>query len=141
MQKHYLTQRVTAFVESLDADELSFIYFGGARLWLDTANRELAITFGPPDDETAHDVSDLPCVGQWVYAALEPSLADEHPRRDDGIVDYEWPGLADWERQWLLYCVHQIVRTLSSAAKQSFNAFLQARTGLASFKRRGQSLN
>lgn len=141
MNQPTLTVRVAAFIEQLHDDELSFIYLGGARLWLDTGSGAIAITYGPPDDHVGHDMTDTVPEGQWVYARLEPSLAEEHPRDPTGEIDFEWPGLAAWERRWLWNCLHQIVRSLEDAAERADAALRQTRTLLASFGCRGQRLH
>lgn len=141
MNQANLTSRVAAFIDALDDDELSFIYLGGARLWMDSGSSALAITYGPPDDQAGHDMTDSAPQGQWVYARLEPSLADEHPRSPTGDIDFDWPGLAAWERQWLRNCLHQIVRSLEFAVERAEGALRQTHTLLASFGRRGQRLH
>lgn len=134
-----LTPLVAAFFEALDDDELSYIYLTGGRLWLDSGSGELAITFGPPDDIAGHDVSDAMPTGQWVYARLEPSLADEHPRSPTGDIDFDWAGMADWERRWLRNCLNQTVRSLEDAVERSRDAVEKTRALLASLGRRGQA--
>lgn len=141
MTQPNLTYRVAAFIEALDSDELSFIYLGGARLWLDSGSGALAITYGPPDDQAGHDMTDSVPQGQWVYAPLQPSLAEEHPRGPTGEIDFDWPGLAAWERRWLRNCLHQIVRSLEDATERAEEALRQTSDLLASFRRRGQRLH
>lgn len=138
MEQLTLTHRVASFIDALDPFELSCIYLSGARLWMDSGSGELAVTFGPPDDQVGHDVTDVTPVGQWVYARLEPSLADEHPRSPTGDIDFDWPGMPEWERRWLRNCLHQIVRSLDEATRCSHRALEQASAFLASFGRRGQ---
>ena len=138
MNQPSLTHRVAAFIEALGPFELSCIYLSGARLWLDSVSGELVVTFGPPDDEVGHDITDAVPVGQWVFARLQPSLADEHPRGPGGGIDFDWPCMPDWERRWLWNCLHHIVRSLEDAAERSHRALEEARVVLASFGLRGQ---
>lgn len=109
-----LSEQVTEFIEVLHADELTCIYLGGARLWLDISEQSLAITYGPPDEDDLHEaeMAELACFGPWVWAPLDWAIAEEHPKKADGEIDFDWPGMAPWKRERLLASAEDVAADL-----------------------------
>lgn len=105
-------ERVTAFIHALSDQQLRDIYWREARLWLDTGDGELHLTFGPPEDRGAHvEMVDASAAGQWVWIGLGVDTAKEHPHEDGSLVD-DWPPLVGWTRQNLTYFAEAIATDL-----------------------------
>lgn len=114
------TERISAFTDSLNSSELERIYWHGARLWADTGDGELRITFGDPTDRRAHVDMDIePAAGHWVYVGLGPLTADEHPADEDGNLLEDWPPLVAWTRALLTECTVETVCELADAAERA----------------------
>lgn len=110
------TERVSAFIQGLSDQPLKDIYWRGARLWLDTGDGELHLTFGPPEDRDAHaEMVDAPAAGSWVWVELGADKAKDHPFEDGYWVD-DWPPVAERTRDYLGSVAQHIASHLSARA-------------------------
>ncbi|MFG6417341.1 hypothetical protein ACG02S_25955 [Roseateles sp. DC23W] len=114
-----IAPRVSEFIARLSPGQLASIYWQGARLWMDTADGEMRISFGPPRHPGAHPKMDdeEPTVGHWVWFGLEYDTAEEHPLDDDGYRADDWPGVADWMREDLGHSAAWIAQMLQQASE------------------------
>jgi len=124
-----LSVQLTGLIEELEPIDLECIYLAGARIWIETSAVHLAITYGPPGDDAVHDAEMAadPSPGYWVWAGLEPAIAQEHPRHANGEPDLDWPGIADWARQHLLARVADIAEDLELDADLAFELLCEER--------------
>lgn len=109
---------VSEFVAKLTPRQLTSAYWKGARLWMDTGDGEMGISFGAPRHPDVHPSKGGELtVGQWVWFGVEPDFADEHPVDEEGDRVYDWPELADWMRDDLEYQASWIAEKLEEEAR------------------------
>lgn len=108
---------VSEFIAKLSPGQLASAYWNGARLWMDTGDSDMRITFGPPTHPGVHPSKGGELtVGQWVWFGLQPSFADEHPVDEEGGRVDDWPELAEWMKDDLECRAEWIAEMLAEAA-------------------------
>lgn len=108
---------IYTFVESLSEEPLARLYRSFGRIWLDSGDLALRLSFGPPWDRSAHSwMYEEPSAGKWVYASLEMDTHEDHPWDEDGFPT-DWVPNAAWTRALLLAAADDIADDLLRAAE------------------------
>lgn len=95
-----LPERLAAFVAALTDEELARLYKSSGRVWLDSGDLKLRLSYGIPHHHAAHDLMrEKPSVGNWVSVDLYINTHADHPF--EGGVPLDWAPDADWMRGML----------------------------------------
>jgi len=111
---------VSNYINQLPDIDLRRIFWSGARLWVDTANGELCLTFGRPLDGCVHQcMQEVKANGQWVWTGLLIDELEGHATDEYGAPLADWPGVGMATREHLLACVVNLADQLRWTAENA----------------------
>jgi hypothetical protein len=113
-----LPKLFSAFFETLSDEALTRLYSAHGRVWLNSGDFELRLSYGPPESRGAHDwIHSEPSVGRWVYQAIGFDTHENHPWEEDG-GPVDWVPAPEWVRCQLLESVGDLADNMQHELEQ-----------------------